>query len=87
MDFKSWLNVQKAKNFSNITGNGAAPLNASLNGGIQDVITQLHQEGGLQTEAGTTYLFGINKKALLWTGIGLGVLVTGIIIYKVTRKK
>jgi hypothetical protein len=86
LDFKTWLNVQKAKDFSNITGTGAAPLNSSLNSSIQDVITELHQAGGLQTKAGTTYLFGINKKALLWTGIGLGVVITGIIIYKVTTR-
>jgi hypothetical protein len=87
LDFKTWLNVQKAKKFSNLTGAGAIPVNAALNNPIQDVLDQIHQEGGLQTQAGTTYIFGINKQALIWTGVGLGVLITGLIIYKVMHRR
>ena len=87
LGFKEWLATQKAKNFSNITGVGAVPVNSSLNSGIQDIIQADLVEGGLQTTAGSTYVFGINKQYLLWGAIGIGMLLTGIIIYKIVHRK
>lgn len=87
LDFKTWLQVEKAKNFSNITGTGSVPVNASLNSGIQDIIQADLVEGGLQTQAGSTYIFGINKQWLIWTGIGVGALITGVILYKIIHRK
>lgn len=86
-DFKNWLQRKKASGFFNVTGTADVPVNTTLNSGIQDMISQLHEEGGLQTKANTKYVFGLNKTAVIWTGIGIGILVTGVIAYKIIRRK
>lgn len=86
-DFKTWLTTAKAKNFSNVTGESAIPVNTTLNDSIQSAINDLHQEGGLQTTAGSQYTFGISNTLLLWSGVGVGLLITGFIIYKISHRK
>lgn len=87
LDFKSWLQQQKAKHFANVTGQSDIPVNTSLNDSVQTAIGQLHQEGGLQTQAGGVYTFGVLNTTWMWVGIGMGAMITGIIIYKIIHRK
>lgn len=86
-DFKNWLRRKKATGFSNATGSTDVPVNTALNSSIQDAINDLHTAGGLQTAANTSYIFGIPKTALVWSAVAVGVLVTGLIVYKIIHRK
>jgi hypothetical protein len=79
-DFKIWLQRKKAMSWSNVTG-PALPTSS-----LQEAIDQLHQAGGQQVAANADYLFGISKKTLTWTAVGIGVMVTGFIIYKLVKR-
>ncbi len=82
LDFKSWLIREKEKGFLNYDGAAVIPVNKTLNTSIQDTLQKMHIEAGYKTDANDKYILGINKNVLLWTGVGVGVLIAAIIVIK-----
>lgn len=87
LDFKSWLQLQKTRNFSNLTGTDPVPANPALNDPIQSLLSQIHEEGGQQTTLDSNYTFGVANAVWLWGGlaIGLGIL-TAVIVHQYRKK-
>jgi hypothetical protein len=86
LDFKSWLAGQKSRNFLDLTGAGSVPVNQSLNDPIQQLLGQIHQEGGQQTTLDSTYTFGVKNSIWRWSFVGLGVLATIIVVHQLRKK-
>jgi hypothetical protein len=86
LDFKTWLNQQKAKGWSNVIGTGTIPVNTALDPSVQAAINDVNVTAGEESAGDTQYLFGIPTINLIYVGIGLGVLGISIFLYKKIRR-
>lgn len=86
LSFKDWMNREKGKKFMNATGDSSVPTNTLLNSSIQNIISTIHKESGLQTSVSTKYIFGVNKNVWIAIGAGIVLITAGVIIYKHKHK-
>ncbi len=83
MSFKDWLTWSKQRGFRNANGTAEVPINQPLSDSINQVINEMHQPIGYQSDLSNRYIFGIDKN--YW--IAAGILTVGIIGYSIYRYK
>lgn len=84
LSFKNWIQQEDGNQFLNLTGSESF-IQTPVTDTLHAQIDQLHKQAGYKTELENKYIFGIDKRYLLATGVVL-VLVGGFLVIKNFKK-